>query len=176
MSVLILIRGEGSGNARVSRSLFGREVLQKKMLGPGFNEPVVALARIALGALLLDKRLVKTEVVADGILPAAFAIAVPRKRVVYPFVDLRQSELFVGGTQNRHTNEDSVGVGRLGSIVNNSRQAEVVGRRRLALTVDDNGDVGYGGGIGVLVLGKRRRAYWGHEPGELCVVFLVSID
>lgn len=74
------------------------------------DDPIVTLAGVIFRSFLLDETLVKTEVVANAVLPTRVGCFIVRKVVRYPFVDLSQSEATIRRPQDRHPDELGVAV------------------------------------------------------------------
>ena len=96
-------------------------LLDELTLEPGCDGPVVALAGIVLGPLLLHKGLVQTEVVSDAILPSGIHAPVVLKGVRDPPVDLGEGQAAIRGPQDGHADQHRVTVRRFVAVVLDGR-------------------------------------------------------
>ena len=86
------------------------------VLGLGVQRPVVALARSAGLARLLQETVVQRQVVPNRVLPLLVLGAVERKLVAYELVDVAERQALPVRVEDCHGDERDVAVGRLASL------------------------------------------------------------
>ena len=109
-------RLKGANGAQRQRPSSG-SLLEELSLSSRGDGPVVALARVTLGALLLDEGLVEAQVVADAVLPACLHGSVVEERMGDPLVDLGQGQAALGSAQDGHADQHGVAVLWLVAII-----------------------------------------------------------
>ena len=86
------------------------------VLGLGVQRPVVALARSAGLARLLQETVVQRQVVPNRVLPLLVLGSVERKLVAYELVDVAERQALPVRVEDCHGDERDVAVGRLASL------------------------------------------------------------
>ena len=85
----------------------------KHVLGQGVQGPEVPLAGVARLSWHLDKAVIETQIVADGVLPLGELFLVIREPLLDKLADAAEGEPLVGGLEDGHADQGDVGVRRL---------------------------------------------------------------
>ena len=113
------MRGRSTGAAGFLEAFAStqKRAVVEHVLTVGVECPVVALARVALLARLLDKAVVERQVVAYGVLPGGKALAIVGELAHDELAYARQSEALLGRLQNGHRDKRYVRVRRLDHVL-----------------------------------------------------------